>query len=95
MGIIIPEYSYDLTGIQLTNVYASTYKSEISILNEKTSGLWMTFTYFIWASYEARQADKMCIGHVPKRIQYDDNVPIMTQVYNAIKSDYQNATDLQ
>jgi hypothetical protein len=95
MGILIPEYTFDSVGIQVSNVYASTYRSEISITNEKVRGIWLTFTYFIWASLDARQADKSFIGSVRKRVQYDDTIPIMTQVYNSIKQDYPDASDVQ
>jgi len=95
MGILIPEYFYDSVGIQLSNVYASTYRSEFSISNEKINGTWLTFTYFIWASFDARQANKLSVGSVQKRVQYDDTLPIMTQVYNSIKQDYPDASDVQ
>jgi len=55
----------------------------------------LTFTYFIWASFDARQANKLSVGSVQKRVQYDDTLPIMTQVYNSIKQDYPDASDVQ
>jgi hypothetical protein len=88
MGIIINEYSYDLVGIQLANVYASTFGTDIRFQNDKSQGMMLSFTYFIWVSLDARRMNKSCIGSASKHVVYDETLPVMTQVYNAIKSDY-------
>jgi hypothetical protein len=94
MGILIPEYSYDVVGLQLANVYASTYGTEFRIRNEKTQGLILTFTYFLWVSLDTRRANKSCMGSFSKHIPYDDTFPVMTQVYNAIKADFTETVDV-
>jgi hypothetical protein len=94
MGIIINDYSYDSVGIHLSNVYASTFGTEIRFRNDKTQGMMLTFTYFIWVSLDARRSNKSCIGSVSKHVMYDETLPVMTQVYNDIKSDYPGAIDI-
>jgi hypothetical protein len=93
MGIIIPDYIFESMGIDLKNVYASTFGTEFFV-RKTPQGLIITFTYFLWASHDARQSEKSCIGSVSRHIQYDETLPIMTQVYNAIKSDFVDSIDV-
>jgi len=95
MGIIIPEYMYEPVGVQLSNVYASTQKSEFHIQYiPSKKGLVLTFRYFIWLTIDIRRANKSFIGSVLKKVMYDDTLPIMTQIYNAIKADFTDAIDV-
>lgn len=94
MGIIVPDYAYEAVGLQLANVYASTYGTEIRLSNKKDQGFILTFTYFLWTSLDTRRANKSCIGSVSKHIPYDETLPVMTQVYNAIKADFSDTIDV-
>lgn len=94
MGILIPSYTYEPSGLQLSNVYASTFGTEYRIRKDHTNNFVMSFTYFLWTSLDNRRNKKTYIGGVSKYVPYDQSIPLMTQVYNVIKADFTDTIDI-